>query len=76
MSDSSEPTPPKKKIIWVPPDDEVIRKFANDVCERLGPDYNTFEIKSGFADFLRVVCRIKVKQLNKESGVDGLDLLK
>lgn len=73
MSDQSDKPPKQKRVIWTPPDDRVVEKFARDVCERLGPEYNTSEIRDGFAQFLKLVCRIKVKHLNQASEVEALD---
>lgn len=73
MSDQPEKPPQQKLVIWIPPDDRVIEKFARDVCERLGSEYSKSEIRDGFAQFIKLVCRIKVKHLNKAAEVEALD---
>jgi hypothetical protein len=71
--------PKRKRIEYVPPPDEVIDKFARDVCaalaeQRNDPSMMNWEIASGFARFLKVAARIKAKQLTAEAEKAQEDL--
>jgi len=67
--------PSKKRIEYVPPSDKEIHRFVNLVCDEMArkhddPSYNTHEIVFGFANFLKVVARIKAKQMTEEANKD------
>ena len=55
---SNEDTPSR---IYIPPSSEAIDEFAYKVCEKLGKEYQTTEIRHGFANFIRVVANIVSK---------------
>lgn len=58
-----------RRVEYCPPPDEVVGKFAIDVCGGMSeivssPDLSTIETRQGFQQFMAVVVRIIVKQAN------------
>lgn len=63
--------PKRRRIEYVPPSDQVIDQFARDVCERLAekqndPSFIKWEVRTGFADFLKLIAKLEAKRLNAE----------
>ena len=63
--------PKRRRIEYVPPSDQVIDQFAHDACELLAekqndPSFMNWEVRTGFADFLKLVARLEAKRLNAE----------
>jgi hypothetical protein len=62
---------PNKKVEYVAPSQEVLRKFANDVCDRMNElypsEFSSTEVKQGFFQFVNVVVNIQLKQANRQN---------
>ncbi len=60
------------QVIYLPPSDTLIEQYAHAVCKELGetanPAYDTFEVRLGFAEFLKVVTKIYAAQQNRNSS--------
>jgi hypothetical protein len=68
---TTEPSSSKKKIIYVEPSSKDIDKFARDVCSAMAektndPSFNKSEVIHGLSDFLRVVAKSQVNNLNRQ----------
>lgn len=55
---------------YVPPNPDLIDRFARDLCQRLAeqidPAYNHFDVVVGFADFVKIVAQLEVNRLNNQ----------
>ena len=59
------------KIVYAPPPEDVIKRFARDTCNRLAQMDGSFadpEVVRGFSGFLSVVARAVANNLNRENG--------
>jgi hypothetical protein len=56
----------KKRIEYVPPNEEAIKDFARDVCKAVNDEKP--DTVYGLAGFLNVVLRVVAKKLNTDSS--------
>ncbi len=56
----------KMNVEYVAPPADVLRDFAHQACQGLGGEYADPEVERGFADFLILMSRILVKNLNRD----------
>ena len=63
---------PKQKspgVIVHPPDDLIVERYGRTVCKKLAqehdPDYSTPDVVQGFTAFMKIVVRVKARQLEK-----------
>ena len=54
----------RKRIIYHPPSPQAIQKYAQEVCKRLGATYDTPEVISGFANYIKLATTIWSEHLN------------
>jgi len=60
-------TPMDRNIEYVPPSEEAIRQYVRTVCETLAQHdsaFNSFEVRSGLTDYLKLVASIWAKKMN------------
>lgn len=61
-----------RKITYHPPEPMLIDRFASNVCramaERGGESTVDPEVVSGFSSFIKLVAKVKSKELNGEIG--------
>jgi hypothetical protein len=66
-----------KRIKYVPPPPEVVRRYAIGVCQKLGEEgdvsFSTSEVVQGFSEFMSVLVRIQERLLNRQQGSESLD---
>ena len=72
----NEEKPPQKRIEYVPPSNEVIDEFAKNVCEAMAKEkgddsFNSFEVRSGFAQFIKVIAKIQAKRLTEAANQES-----
>jgi len=63
----------RKRVEYIPPSNETIDELAKKVCEEMAKreqdnSYNSFDVRSGFAQFLKVVAKIQAKRLTEEAN--------
>jgi hypothetical protein len=63
MSDEKPIAPPK--VLYSPPNAEVVETFARRVCHQLGTEYMTPDVVDGFSAFLKVAADIQAKYLTR-----------
>jgi hypothetical protein len=59
----------RTRIKYVPPSDEMIDRFARQLCEKLGqenPAFKADEVWTGFGNYLRIVATIAANRMNRE----------
>jgi hypothetical protein len=78
LSPSNQNSQIDRKVVYYPPSEQLINRFAREVCTQLAQNGNDVYIKpevvSGFAQFLNVIAQITAKCLN-EDHTDLLDSL-
>jgi hypothetical protein len=60
-----------KRFVYIPPNSDRINRFAHSLYRHLGERTNTtYTVQeiNNFANFIRVVAKIRVKQLNSEKN--------
>ena len=66
----------KRTVEYLPPPDDVIDNFARAVCKELAAQDAAFdesETVRELAGFLRIVCAVQAKHLNKRGADHGTD---
>jgi len=60
-----------RKITYHPPDSQILEQFARDVCRELAKDCEGDrldpEVISGFSNFMKLVARMRAKELNGQT---------
>lgn len=62
----------RRRIKYVPPEDDAIRNYASDVCEALAEQMNDpsiakFENVHGLTNFMRAIAEMEAKRLTAEA---------
>jgi hypothetical protein len=71
MREEKPQTP--SQLLYSPPAPEALEAFARKVCQRLGTDFTSHEIVTGFSTFIKVVADINVKSRNRNSRRGQVD---
>lgn len=62
-------------VIYCAPSSESVDAYAREVCEKLAqqidPSYADYEVVSGLAGFLKLLSRIRAKQLSEVVDSDN-----
>lgn len=65
-----------KHVVYVPPKQEELHKYAKNVCkalaERVNPAFARPEVERGFTEFVELMVNIYTKHLNSESSDQGV----
>ncbi len=56
----------KRTVIYMPPDTEALDRLAYETCRRLGGAFDDRDVAAGLANFLKVVARALVHNLNRQ----------
>jgi hypothetical protein len=60
-----------RKVVYCPPDDATVDRFAREVCERFAaqqsdPAINSGDTVRGFSSFLKLLMRLEANRLNQD----------
>jgi hypothetical protein len=62
---------PRRNVVYHPPATASIYKYTRDVCKELGetvdPSFDTPDMHSEIANFIKVVAEIGAEQMNKRT---------
>jgi hypothetical protein len=65
----SETSKIKQNIEYVAPPTDMLKVFAQQVCQHLGSEFVDPEVERDFANFLILISRILAKNLNRDPSL-------
>lgn len=68
----SETSQDEHRTVYVPPADDVIDSFAEQVCRALGPGYNEMEVVDGLSAFFKAASKAYANILTRD-GIAPVD---